>query len=206
MKTPIHSLITLLCTATATTERKERNLMNPLIQLNRQLQYLFIALLLGCFAITARADIGVGRELPNKPPNHPVYPVRGKQFVPCAGETVPLSGQLRLHFESVNQVAKPKSAVLEGVTGIGESSGRTYVANNDPSSSKFQVISEGPNKKTHISWILEFQVVGNPNPPPRGDVCPGCVNRFTLKFTVESESRSPGKVFAAAVKTQVLCP
>src|SRR5262249_51802129 len=158
-----------------------------------QLQYLFIALLLVAFTIAARADIGVGKALPNKPPNHPVYPVRGKQFIPapCAGEIVPLSGQLHLHFESVNQVAKPKSAVLQGVTGIGESSHRTYVANNDPSSSTFRLIREGPNKKTHISWILEFKVVGNPNPPPQGDVCPGCVNHFTLKFTLEYESRSP---------------
>src|SRR5262245_26132941 len=157
MKTPIRSLITLLCRATAASERKEGNLMNPLIQLNRQLQYLFIALLLVAFTIAARADIGVGKALPNKPPNHPVYPVRGKQFIPapCAGEIVPLSGQLHLHFESVNQVAKPKSAVLQGVTGIGESSHRTYVANNDPSSSTFRLIQEGRNKQTHISWHLD---------------------------------------------------
>src|SRR4030095_15192115 len=115
--------------------------MNPLIQRNRQLPYLFIALLLVGFAVTQSAmglDTG-GRTTLNrirdKPPNHPEFRVKLDQNVPCVfgNERVQLNGTLQLHFETINGVAHPKPlpSRLEA-TGTGESSHRTYVAISTP--------------------------------------------------------------------------
>jgi hypothetical protein len=76
-------------------EQKGRT-MNPLIQLNKQLQYLFIALLLACFVIPAMGG--------DPTPNHKEFRLnktpadaRWRQ-VPCAGEGVDIRGLLKLKF------------------------------------------------------------------------------------------------------------
>jgi hypothetical protein len=72
--------------------------MNPLIQLNRRLRYLFIALLLTCFAISAMGE--------DPTPNHKEFTLnktpanaRWRQ-VECAGvaEGVDIRGRLKLKF------------------------------------------------------------------------------------------------------------
>src|SRR5882672_9480969 len=65
--------------------------MNPLIQLNRQLQYLFIALLLACFAIPAMGER-------DKSPNHKEFNLNTIPQVRCSGEKVEIRGEGKLKF------------------------------------------------------------------------------------------------------------
>jgi hypothetical protein len=70
--------------------------MNPLIQLNRQPQYWFIALLLTCFAIAQTGQAADNtpnhREIVIKPLGIPLG------FIPCAAEKVALSGKVKISF------------------------------------------------------------------------------------------------------------
>jgi hypothetical protein len=186
--------------------------MNSLIQRNRQLQYLFIALLLVGFAITQSAmglDTG-GREplnrIRNKPPNHPEFRVKLDQNVPCAfgNERVQLNGTLQLHFETINGVAHPKpmASRLEA-TGTGQSSHRTYVAISTPIAADVDNVRKVLGE-THGHLDLEFKVVANPNPQGQADVCPGCVFQFTLKYSIHYSALA--KVLDIFGTQQVLCP
>ena len=68
--------------------------MNPLIQLNRQLQYLFIALLLACFAIPAMGER-------DETPNHReffLHTITRQVPSPCGSETVDIRGMVKLKF------------------------------------------------------------------------------------------------------------
>jgi hypothetical protein len=126
--------------------------MNPSIQRNRQPQCLFIALLLVGFATTQSAMGQILSPIPkNDPtPNHRDFRVDVVKFVPvpCAGENVQLRGELELHFKTItdNGVTRPRpeSAVLK-VTGTGQSTRRTYVANRNPSVSEFKVTKQNLN-------------------------------------------------------------
>jgi hypothetical protein len=75
-----------------TAQKKKGRTMNPLIQLNRQLQYLFIAVLLACFAIPAMGER-------DKTPNHKEIIINSIRQVLCASEQVDLRGELKLKFE-----------------------------------------------------------------------------------------------------------
>jgi len=90
--------------------------MNPVIQPKQTTPVFVVALLLDGFAI-AQSAYAIDRE-PGHPPNHRVFRVSVNTFVPppCAGENVQLSGELHLHFMTINGVAKPQSAELRGVT------------------------------------------------------------------------------------------
>lgn len=193
--------------------------MNSVVQPKQTASVFVVALLFFGFAIAQSAH-AVPPE-PGRPPNHPVFPVNVNEVVPvpCAGETVHLSGELHLHFKTINGVAHPEcqmdridpnqplcTAVLEA-KGPGDSSGRLYVAHDKPSSSNVDIQTKmrGGAKTATGKWFLEFKVIGMPNDPPQGDVCPGCVFRFTLKYTVFFESRN-GKVFEADARPEVLCP
>ena len=185
--------------------------MNSVVQPKQTTPVFVVALLLFGFGIAQRVH-AVPPE-PNRPPNHPVFPVNVDVDVStsqCPGETVHLSGELHLHFETDRGMALPKScpdrstlcsATLEGVTGTGVTSGRTYVAGN--AGHPFRSVSDVHNSKG--TWTLKFHVIGMPNSPPQADVCPGCTFRFTLEYTVKWESRN-GKVHSANAKPEVLCP
>ena len=182
--------------------------MNSVVQSKQTTPVFVVALFFG-FAI-AQSVHAVTPE-PGQPPNHPVFPVDvDVSASPCPGETVHLSGELHLHFKNAHGVAQPDSsncspagstlcaAMLEGVTGTGVTSGRTYVASNPFFSDSHVHNSKG-------EWILKFNVIGMPNSPPQQDVCPGCIFRFTLQYTVKFESRN-GKVHSAHATPEVLCP
>ena len=66
-------------------------LIKSIGRLHRQLQYLFIALLLACFAIPAMGER-------DKTPNHKEFPLNSILQVPCAGEKVNIRGELKLKF------------------------------------------------------------------------------------------------------------
>lgn len=201
--------------------------MNPVSQLKATTPLFLVALLLVGFAIVPSAyavvsepDGGDGTTnmteerngLPentaakqaNNPPNHPVIPINFTKFVPvpCAGEKVRLRGELRLHFKNANGVAKPESASLAGFSGTGETTGRRYVSNNVVNDDNFEISRR--NEKGFGKWTIRFHVIGNPNPPPKGDPNPGKVFRFTLEYTVIFEFRN-GKVTDLNVKPEVVC-
>jgi hypothetical protein len=167
--------------------------MHPLIQPNRQLQYLFIALLLACFAIPAMGE-------QDKTPNHKEIIINSIPQVLCAGEKVDLRGQLKLAFGAreflgVRAVGPVDIKLQKGfsgtcpsteetcLVGIGKTTRRRYVA------SKRLEIPGGV--ETHElnglgvgTFKLRFLITGNPNPPPQGDPNPGNEVRFKLLYTV----------------------
>jgi hypothetical protein len=164
-----------------------------LIQPKRQLQYLFIALLLACFAIPAMGE-------QDKTPNHKEIIINSIPQVLCAGEKVDLRGQLKLafgvrEFLGVRAVGPVDIKLQKGfsgtcpsteetcLVGIGKTTRRRYVA------SKRLEIPGGV--ETHElnglgvgTFKLRFLITGNPNPPPQGDPNPGNEVRFKLLYTV----------------------
>jgi len=97
--------------------------MAPLIPLHRQLQYLFIALLLACFAIaqSGRAD---------NTPNKREIPINIKKPLQCAGGDVILQGNLVVAFKNVPDLeVVPASLKLEGFRGTAVSGGRKLEVN-----------------------------------------------------------------------------
>jgi hypothetical protein len=203
--------------------------MNPVIQLKQTTPVFLVALLLVGFAIVQSAHAVISqpdggfatgntteesnalsenaamKQGANHSPNHPVIPINFTKFVPvpCAGEKVHLPGELRLHFKNTNGVAKPESANLTGFSGTGESTGRRYVANKNVNDENVEV-TKG-KEKGFGKWIIRFHVIGNPNPPPKGDPNPGKVFRFTLEYTVIFEFRN-GKVTGDLhAKPEVVC-
>jgi hypothetical protein len=167
--------------------------MNPLIQPNRQLQYLFIALLLACFAIPAMGE-------QDKTPNHKEIIINSIPQVLCANEKVDLRGQLKLafgvrEFLGVRAVAPVDIKLQKGfsgtcpsteetcLVGIGKTTRRRYVASKRleiPGGVETQEL----NGLGVGTFKLRFLITGNPNPPPQGDPNPGNEVRFKLLYTV----------------------
>lgn len=187
--------------------------MHPLIQPNRQLQYLFIALLLACFAIPAMGE-------QDKTPNHKEIIINSIPQVLCANEKVDLRGQLKLafgvrEFLGVRAVAPVDIKLQKGfsgtcpsteetcLVGIGKTTRRRYVA------SKRLEIPGGV--ETHElnglgvgTFKLRFLITGNPNPPPQGDPNPGNEVRFKLLYTV-SYKFSDNKVTFFKATPDICC-
>ena len=202
--------------------------MNPVIQLKQTTPVFLVVLLLVAFAIVqsahavnsepdgadatgntteesnALSENAAMKQAASQPPNHPVIPINFTKFVPvpCAGEKVRLRGELRLHFKNTNGIAKPESANLTGFSGTGESTGRRYVANNIVNDDNIEISRR--NDKGFGKWTIRFHIIGNPNPPPKGDPNPGKVFRFTLEYTVIFEFRN-GKVTDLNAKPEVVC-
>lgn len=187
--------------------------MHPLIQPNRQLHYLFIALLLACFAIPAMGE-------QDKTPNHKEIIINSIPQVLCANEKVDLRGQLKLafgvrEFLGVRAVAPVDIKLQKGfsgtcpsteetcLVGIGKTTRRRYVA------SKRLEIPGGV--ETHElnglgvgTFKLRFLITGNPNPPPQGDPNPGNEVRFKLLYTV-SYKFSDNKVTFFKATPDICC-
>jgi hypothetical protein len=178
--------------------------MNPLIQLNRQPQYWFIALLLTCFAIAQTGQAADNtpnhREIVIKPLGIPLG------FIPCAAEKVALSGKVKISFhrrEDRGGLVFPVDIKLVGFSGIGETTGRKYVAG--------RVENPGGMKADDLNGLgvgtfkLRFLVTGNPNPPSQGDPNPGNVVSFKLLYTV-SYKFSNNKVTFFKATPDICCP
>jgi hypothetical protein len=168
--------------------------MNPLIQLNRQLKYLFIALLLTCFAIAQSAQA-------DETPNHREIILNSIPQVLCAHEKVDLRGILKLKFGTkdffgVRQFGPVEIELQKGfsgtpcpsteetcLVGFGQTTRRKYVASK-------RIEMPGGLKTEELNGLgfgtfkLRFLVTGNPNPPPQGDPNPGNEVRFKLLYTV----------------------
>jgi hypothetical protein len=176
--------------------------MNPLIQLNRQPQYLFIALLLACFAIPAMGER-------DKSPNHKEFNLNTIPQVRCAGEKVDIRGEGKLKFgfreilgqrffmpvdgdlaKGIGQKICPNSGQCE--VGVGLSTRRKYMANTrigikDPEN----LVGDGVRTGSCKAYLV---VTGVANPPPQGDVAPGTQVKFRLFYTVTYKWNSDHKV------------
>jgi hypothetical protein len=188
--------------------------MNLLIQLQRQLQYSFIALLLACFALPA-----MGAQ--DSTPNHREIILNSIPQVLCAGEKVDLRGQLKLAFgvreffgvRSVRPVDIKLQKGFSGacpsteqtcLVGIGKTTRRRYVA-----SKRLEipggVETEELNGLGFGRFKLRFLVTGKPNPPPQGDPNPTNEVRFKLLYTV-SYRFSNNKVTFFKATPDICCP
>jgi hypothetical protein len=175
--------------------------MNPLIQLHRQLQYLFIALLLACFAMPAMGER-------DETPNHKKIILNSIRNVQCAGENVDIRGELKLKFGmgqflGVRQFGPVDRDLQKGfsgncpnsgecLVGIGKTTKRRYMAN------KRIAVTAVETKKLNGLGVgtctIRLFVTGNPNPRGEGDPCPGCTVRFSLQYTLSYKFNENDKV------------
>jgi hypothetical protein len=141
----------------------------------------FALFALACFALsTANAD----------QPNHPQVPIAFTANPgQCAPEQVKVSGVLQLHFKKQGRVVEPESANFKQFSGTGQKTRRKYVASKPDVEKDKQANFQGGSRggAGGGEFILEFDVIGNPNPAgPAGqaDACPGCRYRFTVNYKV----------------------
>lgn len=102
----------------------------------------------------------------------------------CAPERVEVSGVLQLHFKNFRGGPSlvPERANFTEFSGTGKSTGRRYVATNVHVEKKQHVHFE--NGVGAGSFILEFRLIGNPNPPGKPDPNPGKTFRITISYKV----------------------
>jgi hypothetical protein len=160
--------------------------MNPSIQPNRQLQYLFIALLLACFAIPA-----MGQR--DKTPNHKEIILNKVRQVLFTDEDVDIRGQLKLKFGHAQILGKsffmPVDADLakgwsgacpnsgECLVGFGKTTRRQYVANTKVGITC--VANKNINGEKVGTSTLFLLITAKPYPAnPRNEV------RFKLVYTI----------------------
>jgi len=147
--------------------------MNPLIQLNRQLQYLFIALLLGCFAIAQSAQA--------QDPNHRVINLNFTAGpVKCSFmDKVPVSGNLNIVFaKNGNGKVVPTSVTLNPFNaGPGSNSGRNYTGTVEVT----KVLAPRPHD--NIAFLV-VRLTAQPNPPGQADLDPGVPKQFSIRYEI----------------------
>lgn len=184
--------------------------MNALIQLNRQLRYLFITLLLASFAVVQSAQ-AIGPEpseddlignmaeeddavldlsaetgnaamgQPNQTPNHRLIRIDFRKSISCA-EVVKVSSQWHVHFKKISEGAvEVESANLKQFSGKGETTGRKYMAGKAFFPEKSVTIKNGIKEG---KFVLEFVVIGPPNPAGKPDPNPRRTFRFKVQQTV----------------------
>jgi hypothetical protein len=138
----------------------------------------FGLLALACFALSPTANA----NQPN-PPNHPQRRIDfTTNPLQCTPEKVELRGVLQLHFKKQGSLVVPERANFKEFSGTGKSTGRRYMARNvDVEKHKQATFQNGVGAG---SFILEFQVIGNPNPPPQGDPNPNKPFGFTVSYKV----------------------
>ena len=147
--------------------------MNPLIQRNRQLQYLFIALLLGCFAMaqSAMAQNPNHREINL---NFTVGPVQCSFM-----DNVPVSGKVNLFFEHRDgKGVVPTTVTLNPFNaGPGSNSRRNYTGTVEVT----KVLAPRPHD--NIAF-LSIRLTANPNPPGQADLDPGVPKQFSIRYEI----------------------
>lgn len=206
--------------------------MNPLIQLNRQLQYLFIALLLACFAIPAMGER-------DETPNHReffLHTITGQVSPPCGSEAVDIRGMVTLKFgfkkvdlpggrterffqpvdtdlaKGIGNINCPNSGQCD--VGVGKSSGRRYKASKVIAvrdvTNHIDTRNKIPGFYGEGTCALRLFVTGNPNPAGQGESCPECTfKRFSVDYTIsylfnKNDKVTDFKVIKRAVN--IICP
>ena len=135
--------------------------MNPLMQLNRQLHYLFIALLVACFAIAQSAQALTPEPAQQISPNKWMIPINITHPLVCAGGNVILTGKLVVTFMATSGIQNrgkvfPDELKLEDFFGSAEG-GRTLEAKNLRFVGKF---GESTTRPGTFGFSVEFNVTG----------------------------------------------
>jgi hypothetical protein len=206
--------------------------MNPLIQLNRLLQYLFIALLLACFAMPAMGE--------DKTPNHKeIFLISNPPYyqVPCVGEYVDIRGLLKLKFgletyAGKRQFMPVKHSAKEGfgdlAKGYGQvdcpdrgqcdvgrgqpiavgGTGRKYMA--DPRVRITGVETNAVNGDGDGECKMFLLITGVPNRPPQADVCPNCPPVsfklfYNLKYKFKKDKKGKQEVTSFNATPAIRC-
>jgi hypothetical protein len=160
--------------------------MNPLFYLSRRFRYLFIALLLVCFAMPA-----MGQR--DKTPNHKEIILNKVRQVLCTDEDVDIRGQLKLKFGHGQFFGQPFFMPVdrnlatgwsgacpnsgECLVGFGRTTGRKYVANTTVGITGVE--NKNLNGVKVGTCTLFLLVTAKPYPAnPRNEV------RFKLLYTI----------------------
>jgi hypothetical protein len=139
--------------------------------------YPAVAVAVACFVLSARAN--ANEPTPNHPKRRIDFTANPGQ---CAPERVKLQGELHLHFKKEGPVLVPSHANFIEFSGTGLSTGRRYVASQVNVDKEKQV--DFKNGSGAGKFVLEFHVIGNPNPPGKPDPAPSTIYRFTVNYKV----------------------
>jgi hypothetical protein len=129
---------------TESTKEQKMKSLNPLIQLNRQLHYLFVALLFASFAVARSVQAEPDEDSPNvaesaamgKAVNHRnrrnqrmiLFDYTTDPIICSFNEQVELHGKIRISFKTKGKKVQPVTASLENFQGVGLTTRREYVA------------------------------------------------------------------------------
>jgi hypothetical protein len=115
--------------------------LNPLIQLNRKLHYLFVALLFASFAIAQSVQAEPDEDSPNvaksaamgKAAKHGnqrmiLFDYTTDPIICSLNEQVQLHGKIRISFKKTGKNVRLNTASLENFEGVGLTTNREYVA------------------------------------------------------------------------------
>src|SRR5262249_45668787 len=115
--------------------------LNPLIQLNRHLHYLFVALLFASFAIAQSVQAEPDEDSPNvaesdamaTAANHPnqrmiLFDYTTDPIICSFNEQVELHGTIRISFKKSGNKVRPATVSLGNFEGVGLTTKREYVA------------------------------------------------------------------------------
>ena len=157
--------------------------MTPLIQLNRQLQYLFVALLVACFGIAQSAQAGPDNEVT-------LQIDKSTPVLDCTPEKVRLGGRVLLRFgvkrHNGEEVVFPEHIQLLDVRGRGLSTDRLYEPGANETILRphhFEVIlREGEHSSALFTF--QFAMIGRPNPPGKADPNPEKIFDFVVHYAV----------------------
>jgi hypothetical protein len=172
---------------------KEERIMNPSVQLTRQVQYLFLALLFASPAVTAKGDTVNGERILG---NHWEIATRFEGNVQCAGGHVTGGGKLEVRFERVrigndvgfvpktfqgNDEEFLKSLFPESFSdGVGATGpGRTYKV--DRVELEYKHLSDTDNTGIGKLKIFFFGRSGGVN-TAQGDIHPGYPFHFRVVY------------------------
>jgi hypothetical protein len=139
---------------------------------------LVVALLvIACFAVSPMAN--ADEQHPNHPQRQINLTASGLQ---CAPEMVKVSGLLQLHFKKEGSVVVPDSANFTQFRATGERTHRKYEPSKvDVEKEKQARLENGIGSG---KFILEFRVIGRPNPPGQPDPNPNKTFFFTVNYKV----------------------
>ena len=115
--------------------------LNPLIQLNRKLHYLFVALLFASFAVAQSVQAETDEDSPNvaesaamgKAAKHRnqrmiLFDYTTDRIICSLNEQVQLHGKIRISFKKKGKNVRLNTASLENFEGVGLTTKREYVA------------------------------------------------------------------------------
>jgi hypothetical protein len=129
---------------TKSTKEQKMKSLNLLIQLNRKLHYLFVALLFASFAVAQSVQAEPDEDSPNvaesaamgKAANHRsrrnqrmiLFDYTTDPIICSFNEQVELHGKIRISFKKKGKKVRPVTASLENFQGVGLTTKREYVA------------------------------------------------------------------------------